>query len=111
MAGRRKIVEVEVDAEYTARDGAMARLAAARACAQSAIEAIDEAIHLFVETGDDAKGKERTELIDSALEAAGMLSRALEAAQEDMKEVDPEECEPWDEDGDDEDEDDEEGTD
>lgn len=84
----------------------MARLAAARVSAQSAVNAIDEALELFIEVDEDAKGKDRTELVETALESVGCATRALEAAEEALPGVDFEECEPWDEsDDDDEDED------
>lgn len=99
MGKRKKAAEVEVDP--VARDGTMARLAAARVCAQSVVDQIDEALGLFVDPDEDSDGSERVELIKGALEAAGMATRALEAAEEVVAFIDPEECEPWDEDGDD----------
>ena len=102
----RKKIKVAVVIDYTARDYAMARLAAARVAAASAVSAIDEALDLFVEVDEDEKGEERTELITTALESVGCATRALEAAEEIMDQVDPEECEPWDE-GDDDEEDEE----
>lgn len=97
--------------EVTERDYVMARLAAARTAAQSSIEAIDEALALFVDPEEDARGRQRKELIDAALEAAGCVARALEDAENVLPDVDYEECEPWDSDeeeeseGDDEEED------
>ena len=82
--------------QSASRDFVMARLYAARVCAQGAVEAIDEAIAYFVDPDEDDEGEERTELIESALENAGMATRALESASEAMEAVDPEECEPWD---------------
>jgi predicted ATP-grasp superfamily ATP-dependent carboligase len=99
MMPARKRIRIEVEA--TARDFAMARLAAARASATAMIEAIDDCLNLFVDPEDDISGKERKELVDSALEAAGCSSRALESAEEMFKHVDMNEVEPWDE-GDDE---------
>ncbi len=101
---RRVVAEVEID--ESTRDTVMARLAAARSCAAAVVDAIDEAIALFVEPEEDDDASERLELIETALETAGMASRALEAAKEAMPGVDPEECEPWDEDADDDDDDD-----
>lgn len=92
--------------EISPRDYAMARLAAARVAAQSAMDAIDDALAYFVDPDEDERARERKELIETALESAGMCSRALECAQEAMPVVDPEECEPWDGDEDEEDEDD-----
>lgn len=91
--------------EITERDYVMARLAAARSAAQSTVEAIDEALAMFVDPEEDSRGKERTELVDAAIEAAGCASRALEDAAEILPDVDFEEGEPWE---DEEDEDDEE---
>ena len=93
--------EAEANEKSAARDATMARLAAARSCAQAAVDAIDEALVLFVDPDEDDDGSERTELIETALEQAGMASRALEAAQAEMKDIDAEECEPWDEDSED----------
>lgn len=91
----------------TDRDFVMARLAAGRTAAQDAVHAIDEALGLFLAPDDDKKGKERKELIATALEAVGVAARALECAEENVDEYDPEEGEPWDVEEDDEDEDDE----
>jgi len=93
-----------------ARDYVMARIGASRAAAQSAIVALDEAMNLFVDPEDDRKGKERRELIDTALEALGASSRALEAAEEELDAIDPEEGEPWDDDVDEDDEDEDEDS-
>lgn len=90
-----KRVESEPGGVDGDRDYVMARLAAARSCAQEAIEAIDEAVALFVSPDEDKKGKERDELIDSALEATGRASRALEFAVDAYGDVDPSEPEPW----------------
>jgi hypothetical protein len=101
-----------VEVDPTTRDFVMARLLAARASAQAAIDAIDDATLLFVEPEDDEKGKKRRKLLEAALDASGAASRALECADEAMPEVDFVECEPWDEDGDeDEDEEDDDGDD
>ena len=94
--------EAAAEAASAARDATMARLAAARSCAQATVDAIDEALVLFVDPDEDDDGGERVELIETALEQAGMASRALEAAQTDIKSIDAEECEPWDEDSEDE---------
>lgn len=105
-AKRVDITQVELDdkvAEGT-RDYVMARLAASRACLAAAVDSIDEAMSLFVDTSDDKKGRDREELVDSALESAGMGTRALECAQEKIDYVDPQLGEPWDEDGEDDEE-------
>lgn len=77
----------ETDEDSVARDFAMARLAAARASAQSTLDAIDEALILFVTPDEDERGKQRRELVDAALEASGEASRALEEAQSGLKEM------------------------
>ncbi len=96
----RRKVEVEFDPD--ARDFVMARLAAARVSAAAAVTAIDEAIELFVDVEEDEDGGDRTEAIAAALEDVGRATRALEAAEERMPSVDPEDCEPWDTEEDDE---------
>lgn len=95
--------EETIDPE--ARDFVMARLAAGRAAAQSAINSIDEAINLFVNPDQDKNGNERTEEIADALEALGVACRALEAAEPELDDVDMTQGEPWEEDDEDEDED------
>jgi predicted ATP-grasp superfamily ATP-dependent carboligase len=101
---------VRVELDVSPRDFVMARLAAARASAQASIDAIDECISVFVNPEDDKKAKERTELVDAALESMGCATRALESAEEFFDQIDPTEGEPWDEEepeDDDEEEDDE----
>lgn len=105
-AKRKPVIEVELD--VSARDYVMARLSAARSAAASAIDAIDDAIGIFVEPDDDEDGSERKELVDAALEHIGVATRALETADEILPQVDNAECEPWDEDGDEEDPEDDE---
>lgn len=83
-----------------ARDYVMARLAAARSSAQSVVQSIDDILVLFVNPDDDKTGKQRTELLDVALEDAGVLCRALESAEEEFGDVDMKACEPWEEDSD-----------
>lgn len=97
----------EVEIEPTERDFVMARLAAARAAAQQAVNAIDESLHFFINPDDDKKGKKRKEMIDEALEAMGVATRSLEMAEVTVDEIDPLEEEPWEE-GDEDEEDDEE---
>lgn len=63
------------------RDFVMARLAAARTSFQAAIDAIDEALALFVNPDDDDDGGEREELVDTAVEAAGAGTIALQSAE------------------------------
>lgn len=70
------------EADALSRDYVMARLAAARAGAQSVLDAVDETLVLFVNPDEDERGKQRKELLEAALEASGEVSRALEAAQE-----------------------------
>lgn len=95
--------EDDDELEITERDYVMARLAAARAASQQAVTAIDESLHFFVIPEDDKSGKKRREMIDEALEAMGVATRSLEAAEEILPEVDMTEGEPWDDDEDDED--------
>lgn len=93
-----------------ARDFALARLAVTRVSLQAAIEAVDETTAYFVMPEDDKTGKEREQLLDTAAEALGEATRALEAAQEalDDEDFDPEEGEEdEEEDDDDEEEEDE----
>lgn len=103
---KRRSIQVVRDLEITPRDFVMARLAAARASAQAAIDAIDECIAIFVNPDDDKAGKERAELVDAALESVGAASRALESAESTFDQADMKECEPWEENEDDEDDDD-----
>jgi hypothetical protein len=63
------------------RDFVLARLAVARQHLGSSIEAIDGCISLFCFPGDDKGGKERSEALDIASEAAGEASRAIENAE------------------------------
>lgn len=84
--------------DTTARDYAMARLAAAESYARATLDAIREALDAFTEPDDDPKGKDRAEAIESALETAGCISSALEDCQGVLGAVDNEEGEPWDED-------------
>jgi hypothetical protein len=94
--------EEQEEEALAARDFVMARLLAARAAAADAIAAIDEAALLFVDTGDDATGKKRKQLVDEALESAGILCRALESAEDGVLEgYDTEAGEPWEEEEDD----------
>lgn len=88
--------------EISERDFVMARLAAARVLAQSALEAIDEATLLCVHPEDDAKGRKRSDALGGALELVGAATRALEAAEQVLPDIDNEEGEPWDDDDDDE---------
>lgn len=94
--------------EVTDRDFVMARIAAGRTAAHDAITMLDEALSLFISPTEDRKGKKRTEQISSALEALGVACRAIETAEANMGEYDPEEEEPWDIDEDEEDLDDDE---
>ena len=107
MSPRAKI-RVEVELEATPRDFVMARLAAARAAAQATIEAIDDALNFFIDPDEDKKGKERKELVGSALESVGCATRALESAEETIDQVDMAEVEPWEDDEEDEDDEDDE---
>ena len=84
---RVRVKEVEV---VDFRDATMARLAAARASAQAALDAIDETLMLFVNPDEDKSGKKRKSMLDDASVAAGEASRALEAAQANFDELEAE---------------------
>jgi hypothetical protein len=58
---------------------------------------------LFVNPDEDRRGGKRKDCVETALEALGIASRAVEAADEVLPDVDFEEGEPWD-DGEDDDE-------
>lgn len=92
----------------TERDYVMARLAAARSALTDALTAVDESIELFVNPDEDKSGKDRRDAIETALDAAGAASRALEAADEVAPQVDWKEGEPWDDEDESEDDDSEE---
>ena len=86
-------------ADLPARDFVMARLAASRAAAQAAVEAIDDTLNLFVDPEEDDDGSEREELIGAALESIGAATRALESAEKAYDELDEDTVsspEPWD---------------
>lgn len=89
-----------------ARDFVLARLAVTLVSLQAAKDAVEEAVAHCVLPEEDEDGKEREELLDTASEAIGEATRALEEAQEglDDKDFDPKEAE----DDEDEEEDDEE---
>lgn len=89
--------------EDSGRDFVLARVAVARNALQAGIDSLDEMTALFSNPDDDKNGKERQELLDGAVEQVGFATRALEAAEEIIEDIDFEEGEPWD---DDEDEDD-----
>lgn len=112
MSPRKKPVTTSVDVEVTDRDYVMARLAAARASAQAALESIDEMLGLFVEPEEDPKGKQRDQIFEAASDALGAASRSLEAAQlvwDESDDIDPAEGEDYDDaEGDEDDEEDEE---
>jgi predicted ATP-grasp superfamily ATP-dependent carboligase len=87
----------DTDELATARDYVMARMAAARVCAQNAVDEIDSGLALFVMPEEDASGKKRTECMELALEQLGCATRALECAETSLTDVDNDEEEPWDE--------------
>jgi hypothetical protein len=90
--------------EPSSRDYVMARIAAARASAQAAIELCDVAIANFVEPDDDKDGTERGESIDAGLEALGSATRSLEEAHrvwDEDDEIDLEEGEDYESDDED----------
>jgi hypothetical protein len=85
------------DDETRARDFVMARLAAARTCAATAIDAIDTALSLFVTPDEDKKAKEREEALQEADDWLGEAALSVQAAQEEMPGINPAEGEPGDE--------------
>ena len=110
MARAKRKPKPEPELEVDPRDFVMARLAAGRAAAQAAINAIDESLNLFVNPDEDKSGNERTTEVAEALEALGVACRAIESAEAMLDDVDFSEGEPWEEidDEDDEEDDDEE---
>jgi hypothetical protein len=73
--------EDEDDDHAIDRDYVMARLAAARTSAQASVDAIDEALALFVNPDEDEDGGERTDLIDTAVEAIGAATISIQEAE------------------------------
>jgi len=94
-----------------AREFLLARLAACRGALASASSSLDEALILFVDTGEDPKGKERSKLLEAVDLAIGEAARAIQLAMPAMGDVDPSEGEPEPEDEEDEDEEDEDSDD
>jgi len=86
--------------EERARDFVMARLGGARASLTAAMEALDDALTMFINPDDDKKGTKRAEAIDAALEAASCASRGIESAQARLDDIDPKAIEPWEEEDD-----------
>lgn len=109
MPRRRAKTDTSAHCKPSPRDYVMARLAAARAQASSALADLDDAIGHFVDPEDDCRdGDLRSAAMEAALESLGCASRCIEAAQEvwdDDDLVDPGEGEDY---GDDDDEDEEE---
>lgn len=83
-----------------ARDYVMARLGGALGSLAAATEAVVGALTLFVNPGEDHRGKERKELLEAALEAAGAATRGIEDCDGMIGEADMDAGEPWDEDED-----------
>jgi predicted NBD/HSP70 family sugar kinase len=77
-----------------AREFLLARLAACRGALASASSSLDDALILFVETGEDPKGKERSKLLEAVDLAIGEAARAIQLAMPAMGDVDPGEGEP-----------------
>lgn len=94
------------DEERTlARDFTLARLAVCRGHLASSMAALDEALALFADPDEDAKGKDRKELLEGIDESLGGAATALQMAQVSWEDCDPAEGEP---DPDDEDDDEDE---
>lgn len=102
-ARKRPEPEPEDDGGVVVNDFVMARLASALASLKASESAVLDALALFNNPDDDDKGKERKELVATALETVGCATRALEAADETIEDVDFEAAEPWDDEDDDED--------
>lgn len=96
MARARRKRQEEPESDPVARDFVIARIAIARTEAQGAIDQLDEALALFADPEDDANGKTREDAIAEALELLGRATRAAEAAEVKIDEIDPEAGEPWD---------------
>ena len=78
------------DDRTVARDFVMARLAACRAALVMAEAALDECLVYFVDPSDDARGKERGELLEAVDAQLGEAARAIQLAQQEWVDVDPE---------------------
>lgn len=77
-----------------AREFCLARMAACRGSLASACAALDEALILFIDTDEDAKGKQRSELLEAVDASIGDAARAIQAAMPSMEDLDPKEGEP-----------------
>jgi hypothetical protein len=93
--------------QSAAREFLLARLAICRGALASAAASLDEALALFVDTDDDAKGKTRADLLEAVDAALGEAARAIQLGMPALADIDPEEGEPDEEDEDDDEEDDE----
>lgn len=89
------------DEALAARDYVMARLGGAIASLDAAREATSAVLALFVNPDEDNRGKDRKELLDDAQEAVGAASRGIDAAVEEIDEVDFAAAEPWEDEDDD----------
>lgn len=91
--------EREEDEEDAAlnRDFLMARVGSAQVSLRAALSALDDFMALCVNPDEDKGGEERRELVDTALEAAGCATRALEAVEPVLEsaELEFEIGEPW----------------
>lgn len=88
--------EDDDDDDAWERDFVLARIASARNALQASLDGLDEMVAHFNNPDDDPDGKERCELLDGAVEQVGFATRALEAAEEVIEDVDWEQGEPWD---------------
>ena len=77
-----------------ARDFTLARLAIARGYAGAICTGLDHIILTFAHGEHDPKGADRIAALDEMSEMSGLLSRALEAAQDLIEDVDFTEGEP-----------------
>lgn len=77
-----------------ARDFTMARLAACRGALALAVDGVDAMLALFLVPSDDAKGKDRAELLEAVDDHIGEAARSVQLAQGSWGDVDPREEEP-----------------
>lgn len=95
------------DERTAAREFLLARLAICHGALTSAASSVDDALILFGDPTEDAKGKERSKLLEAADVAIGEAARAIQLAMPAMADVDPGEGEPEPEEEDEDEDDDE----
>lgn len=99
LARATRAKEREEDEEDAAisRDFLMARVGSAQVSLRAALSALDDFMALCVNPDEDKDGDERKDLVDTALEAAGCATRALESVEPVLEsaELEFELGEPW----------------